>query len=147
MTLVEVLIAVVVLLLVSLALLQTALLSIENNMINVLRDEAVGIAEMRMNEARNVPYSERAPAGPLSDGGDAGLTPAICPAGFMANFGANGLRIQRPVRSIAAFDFCTNLTANFIDPANTNKQVIITVGWRWKGQDFTHSISTIMRRQ
>ncbi len=46
-------IALVVLLVVSLALMQTALVSIDANMTNILRDEAVGIAEMRMNEARN----------------------------------------------------------------------------------------------
>lgn len=44
MTLVEVLIAMVVLLLVSLALMQTALVSIDANMRNVLRDEAVSVA-------------------------------------------------------------------------------------------------------
>lgn len=44
MTLVEVLIAMVVLLLVSLALMQTALVSIDANMRNVLRDESVSVA-------------------------------------------------------------------------------------------------------
>ncbi|MEK6691226.1 MAG: type II secretion system protein [Nitrospirota bacterium] len=44
LTLVEVLIAMVILLLVSLALMQTALVSIDANMRNVLRDEAVSVA-------------------------------------------------------------------------------------------------------
>ena len=56
-TLVEVLISMVVLLLVSLALMQTALVSIDSNMMNILRDEAVGIAEEEMNEARGVSFS------------------------------------------------------------------------------------------
>ncbi len=37
---------------------QTALVSIDSNMINVLRDEAVSIAEMRMNELRNRPFDD-----------------------------------------------------------------------------------------
>jgi type IV pilus assembly protein PilV len=53
LTLVEVMIALVVLLLVFLALMQTALVSIDSNMINALRDEAVNIAEEKMNDERN----------------------------------------------------------------------------------------------
>src|SRR3990172_4640679 len=61
-TLVEVMIALVVLLFVSLAMMQTALVSIDSNMINVLRDEAVRIAEERMSELRNVPFDNLAVA-------------------------------------------------------------------------------------
>ena len=56
MTLVEVLVALLISLLVFLALMQTALVSIDANMRNVLRDEAVRIAEMRMYIIRNTPY-------------------------------------------------------------------------------------------
>ena len=62
LTLVEVMISLVVLLLVFLALLQTALVSIDSNMTNVLRDEAVNIAEEQMNIARNIDY-DSLPAG------------------------------------------------------------------------------------
>src|SRR4030042_6811536 len=56
--LIEVMIALVVMLVVFLALMQTALVSIDSNMINVLRDEAVSIAEMRMSELRNRPFDD-----------------------------------------------------------------------------------------
>lgn len=59
LTLIEVMVALVVLLLVFLALMQTALVSIDSNMINVLRDEAVNIAEEQMSNQRNLstPFS------------------------------------------------------------------------------------------
>ena len=52
LTLIEVMVALIVLLLVFLALMQTALLSIDSNMINVLRDEAVNIAEEQMSDCK-----------------------------------------------------------------------------------------------
>jgi prepilin-type N-terminal cleavage/methylation domain-containing protein len=127
MTLVEVLVALVVLLLVSLAMLQTALLSIENNMINVLRDEAVSVAEMRMNEARNIPFDTLAAA-----------------------VGDNVQVVARPVRNIAAFPFTATRTVVVRD--GNNLQVDVRVQWEWKdntvanGNPYRHSISTIMRR-
>ena len=144
LTLIEVMIALVILLLVSLALMQTALVSINSNMTNVLRDEAVRIAEQRINEARNLPFTQTLD-NLVNDGTDLTLTAAICPANFVANFGSTGLRIRRNLRNISNFDFCTNRTVNTLNI--DNKQVAITVGWKWKGQDYTHMVTTIMRRQ
>ncbi|MFH0933206.1 MAG: prepilin-type N-terminal cleavage/methylation domain-containing protein [Nitrospirota bacterium] len=118
LTLVEVMIALVVLLLVSLALMQTALVSIDANMRNVLRDEAVGIAEMRMNEARNTPFDSL-----VSDGAD--------------------IPITRNIRSITNFPYTTRMTVTNL---NTVNRVDITVGWTWKGENYIHSITTIVRR-
>jgi type IV pilus assembly protein PilV len=131
-TLIEVMIALVVMLFVFLALLQTALLSIDSNMRNVLRDEAVRIAEERMNEARNLSFDSLA--------SDTNPLPAnSCPNGFPTE----GELIEREFRNIASFDFCTNVTVDDLD--SDNKQVTITVGWVWKGEDYTHSITTIVR--
>src|SRR4030042_2438093 len=136
LTLVEVMIALVVLLLVSLALMQTALVSIDANMTNVLRDEAVDIAEMRMNEARNLPFTATVD-NLTSDIGS--LSGADCPTAFSAT----GVPIQRNLRNIKNFDFCTN---RVVTPLGTDtKQVTITVGWRWNGADYTHSITTIRK--
>ncbi len=55
-SLVEVMIALVVLLLVFMGLLQAALLGIDSNMRNIIRDEAVTVAAMRMEEARSMPF-------------------------------------------------------------------------------------------
>jgi len=124
LTLVEVMIALVVLLLVFLALMQTALVSIDSNMINVLRDEAVGIAEMRMNEARNIPFDTLASDGPVT--------------------------VPRNIRNIPNFQYEVLRTVTPVD-AN-NRQIDIRVRWAWKektiaSDPYTHTISTILRRQ
>jgi prepilin-type N-terminal cleavage/methylation domain-containing protein len=142
LTLVEVMIALVVLLVVSLALMQTALVSIDANMTNILRDEAVGIAEMRMNEARNQPFASL-----VSDTGP--LAGCSCPGGFPAT----GNCVQRDLRNISSFDYCSNTTVTELggdgNPATDDadiRQVDIRVGWRWKGTDYNHRITSIVRR-
>ena len=119
LTLVEVMIALVVLLLVSIALMQTALVSIDANTKNALRDEAVGIAEMRINQARNTPFDSL-----VSDGAD--------------------IPITRNIRSITNFPYTTRMTVTNLN--TTVNRVDITVGWTWKGENHTHSITTIVRR-
>lgn len=52
MSLVEVMIAMLILLVVALAVMQTALVGIDSNMKNNIRDEAVRLAEERMERAR-----------------------------------------------------------------------------------------------
>ncbi len=137
-------IALIIMLLVFFALMQTALVGIDSNMINVLRDEAVNVAEIRMNEARNIPFTSiLSDPNSLSAGGCAS---ADCPTGFSAT----GECFQQNVRSISNFKFCTNLTcADFgIDTScasddSDNRKVDITVGWKWKGENYTHSITTV----
>jgi len=123
MTLVEVVIALTVLLIVLLALMQTALVSIDANMINVLRDEAVSMAEEQMNEARNIPFD-----------GLAALPPAP---------------VTRNIRNIQNYPYTVTRTIN---PAGPDAmQVGITVTWEWKEKTganaYTHTISTIVRRR
>lgn len=124
LTLVEVMIALVVLLIVSLALMQTALVSIDSNMTNVLRDEAVNIAEITMNEARNTPFNSLV--------------------------GTSNTVVLRNFRNIANFQY--NVTRTVTDLNSDNKQVNITVTWEWKentaanGNPLTHNITSIVRR-
>lgn len=143
LTLIEVLIAMVVFLLVSLAMMQTALVGIDANVINFLRDEAVGIAEMRMNQARSGPFESL-----VSDTSSLGGHDCPPNAVFLT-----GEAETRSIRNISNFEFCTNLNCRALgtDPScNSNnidpKQITITIGWRWKGENYTHSISTIRKR-
>jgi len=145
-TLIEVMIAMVVSLLVFFALMQTALVSIDSNMKNNLRDEAANIAAMRMEQARNLRYT-LSTDNLISDA--VGTLPAVdlsgntsCPA-TPAPFAA-GVLEPRNIRSITA-NFCTNRTVTAID-SNT-KRVTIRVGWKWRNEDFNHNISTIVRIQ
>jgi len=117
----------VVLLLVSLAMMQTALVSIDVNMINILRDEAVSIAEMRMNQARNMTFDLL-----VSDGATVPIT--------------------RNIRSkTGGFIYNTMMTVTNLNA--DNRRITITVRWNWKektmanGNPYTHSISSIVRRQ
>jgi prepilin-type N-terminal cleavage/methylation domain-containing protein len=119
-TLVEVMIALVVVLVVFLALMQTALVGIDSNMINILRDEAVSIAEMRMNEARNLPFDS--------------LT-----------VGATETPVPRNLRNITNFQY--TVTRTIANLGTNNRQVTITVSWNWKGNPYNHTITTILRRQ
>ncbi len=125
LSLVEVMIALVVVLVVFLALMQTALVSIDSNMINILRGEAVSIAEMRMNEARNMTFDSLASAAPET--------------------------VSRNLRNITNFQY--TVTRTVASRGTDNKQIDITIRWEWKektvanGNPYTHSITTILRRQ
>jgi len=124
LTLVEVTIALVVLLLVMLALMQTALVSIDSNMLNVLRDNAVNIAEERMKEVRSTSF-------------DSVVSSAAEP-------------VQRNVRNVANFSY--TVTVNVTNINIDTRQIVVTVSWDWKqrtaanGNPYTHTISSILSR-
>ncbi len=141
LTLVEVMIALVLLLFVSLAMMQTALVSIDSNMINVLRDEAVSIAEMRMNEARNIPFDTLATD--VSDG-NVQTFPA-CAAATAPAAGPYPVLIERNVRNIPGFDFGSSRTVVLV--GTEDRLITILVRWAYRNECYTHSISTIVRRQ
>ncbi len=125
LTLVEVLIAMVVLLLVSLALMQTALMSIDSNVKNLLRDEAVSIAETEMNEARNIEFDA------LASAAAATITRQI-----------RGLK--DPADATRDFPYTVTRTVNNL--TTDNSQIDITVAWSWKGEPYSHGTTTIVRR-
>jgi hypothetical protein len=101
---------------------QTALVGIDSNTRNALRDEAVSIAEMKMNEARNIPFDT------LS-----GVTEIV----------------NRNFRSTSV-PFTVTRTVNNL--TTDNQHINITVTWEWKektvanGNPYTHSITTIRKR-
>ncbi|HXX57424.1 MAG TPA: prepilin-type N-terminal cleavage/methylation domain-containing protein [Thermodesulfovibrionales bacterium] len=148
MTLIEVMVALVVLLLVALAMMQTALLSIDSNMISALRDQALKLAETRMNNAKGTTFSKLS-SGSQTDTG--ALDPGICSAtlrakmqGVMGAIGSanNGQVVTASVRSMPSFNYCTNVTAQNLNPNNVI--INVTVGWTWQGQDYVHNIGTIV---
>ncbi len=143
---VEVVMALLVLLFVSLALMQTALVSIESNMKNVLRDEAVSIAEARMAEARVAAGNTTSFTALVSDSiaDSTNLTVTNCGQPFVNAFPGNlGVYITRSLKSIQNFGFCTN--QQVIDRGVSNKQVVVTVAWLWRGEPYSHTNSTVLR--
>jgi len=130
-SLVEVLIALVISLLVFLAVMQTAIVGIDANMRNVLRDEAVNIAEMRLREARSVPFA-------ALETGNAVVVDVV----------------NRDVRKINNFQFTVNTRVDEIDgdqDTDTDdgdiRRAVVTVNWQWKGQNFRHTATTIRKRE
>ena len=124
-SLVEIMIALVVLLLVSLALMQTALVSIDSNMNNLLRDEALSIAEEWVIRSRNIPFDN--------------LT-----SNSLSQSGTGVDTITRNFRNITNQTF--TVTSIVTDRGIDNKQVGVTVAWTWKAQPFNHNMSSIVRR-
>ena len=130
----EVMVALVILLFVFMGLLQTALVSIDNNMINLLRQEAVGIAGQEIEEIRSIPFENL-----ISD-------TASLPVGADCNVTTGDL-IERNVRSVEGKDFCVTVLCDDADnDCTTNessKRIVVTVRWTWKENDYRHSIATI----
>ncbi len=121
MTLIEIVISLLILSVVALAAMQTALVSMNANLQNELRAAAVNIADNRMNEVREWDF-------------DTGIVPNASIAsesqafrGFTKTYTSSPLGVQT------------------ID-LNT-KQITITVTWQFRGQTYSHSISSIVRRQ
>ncbi len=128
-TLVELLFALLILLIVSLALMQSALLGISTNVENSLRDEAVNVADTRMNQLESLPFTDA-----NTDPGLAATLPAGVPeAGIARTF--RGVTITyTPTRTI------TDISAD-------SKQIAIAVAWSYKGKAYTHGTMSIMRKQ
>jgi prepilin-type N-terminal cleavage/methylation domain-containing protein len=143
LTLVEVMVALSIFLIVIMGLFQTAILSIDNNMKNVLRDEAVTIAAMRMEELRSRPFAA------LVSDTSAMPSGVDCPSTFTI-----GERIRKNFRSVTK-DVCITVSCQDLDgdgncatddAASNSKQINVIVAWKWKGEDYTHNVTTLRRR-
>ncbi len=125
MTLIEILISLTLLAIVSLALVQSALVAMNANVANELRDEAVSVAEQRINELRNTPFTAS----------DMLVTsPSVTEAP----------PVMRSVRAVAR-PYTVNRMISQIDP--NNRQVTLTITWPYKGVTYQHSVSTVLRGQ
>jgi type II secretory pathway pseudopilin PulG len=115
-------VAMVVLLFVSLALMQTALLSIDANMRNVIRDEAVRVADAKMDELRNTAF------GNLPEG-----------LNLIPNYNAVSPRTLRNLE----MDYVINTTILNLDGTDltaSTKKVDVDVYWNWKGEGYNMGV-------
>ena len=117
-TLIEIMISLVVLLVVFLGLMQGALVSIDTNMRNILREEAVNIVQGEMNQARNITFANLASANPSA---------------VTRNF--------RNMQGAQAITYTRARTVNNLD--TDHREVIVTVTWNWKGQQYTYTKTTL----
>ena len=137
-SLVEVMIALVVLLLVFMGLMQTALLSIDSNLRNIIRDEALRIAAQRLEETRTMPFNNV-----VSDGAGAAVHLNAC-ANPPISDADYPVMIERNFRSIQNFPYGTRCTVTNLD-ADT-RQIQITVRWEYKNECNSHNIISLRRR-
>ena len=147
-TLVEVMIALVILLVVFMGLIQASLLSVENAATNVLRDEAVRLATETVTALRTGPFDDLDRNDPLPP-----LPPIPDPASFILNSSptANithqgnasrlGINTVRTARNLTS-SYVVEVTITPLEPApNTiNKRVTVLVEWAWKDRTFAHPL-------
>lgn len=135
MTLIEVMISLLILMVVALAAMQTALVGMNANLQNSMRDEAVNVADQRMNELRSMV------TGTFFDGNISGI-----PSGDDLTVVSNYAEpvITRTFRG-ASVSYIPTRTVSKID--TDTKQVTLSVAWGFRGKTYTHSVTTILRRQ
>ncbi len=113
-SLIEIMISLVITLIIFMGLLQGALVTIDSNILNDLREEATHIAHMEMNAARSMPFTILC-CSPLAD--DSGTV--------NRNF----------KRMTVGFDWTRTVTPVGLDPDNLEVEISIT--WDWKTQSYS----------
>lgn len=120
-TLLEFLVAVVIMTVGLLALLQTVNLSIIHNMTNQLRNEAIYVADERMSNEKMKPF------GAISSAGAPGRI--------------NSYSYMRPNSGVFVNYSVVKTTT---DQTAYTKNIDIAVSWRYRGVRYTHSLSTLV---
>ena len=117
-TLVEVLVAIVILFISMMAVLHALGLSVEHNMKNIIMDEAVRLSEQKMNELRNTPITTLASSNPSTE-----------------------IPISRNFRNIT-IDYNVNWIVENLSADSRAIQVLVQ--WRWKNIDHQHTATSIV---
>jgi prepilin-type N-terminal cleavage/methylation domain-containing protein len=116
-SIVELLVAVVILVFVSIALLQTAVVNIEFNAKNAIRDEGVRLAGDMLDTMRNAALGN-----------------------VVADYNGKTNNVDRRVRNMTVR--YTVQTA-VEDVGSANKKLSTTVSWAWKGETFDTQMYTV----
>ena len=135
-TLVEVMIALVVLLIVFMGLLQTAILSIQSNTTNLMRDEMTRVTAQIASEAKNTITFDALASDADTFALPACTTPPVSDAGTY-------VKIDLPVRNMTIP--CGSRRTVTPRGADT-KQVLILVRCEFKNECYTQSFTTMRRR-
>lgn len=133
MSLIEVLIAMVLLLIVGLALMQTANVALLENVKNTVRDEAISVAEVTMNDLRARSWT---------------AIPVYMDSELNNTFGvlvpATTPTVTRHFRN---FQIDYGIRKAITDVGTDIKQVTVEVKWTTRGQEYNHTITNIVRKQ
>ncbi|MDH4162691.1 MAG: prepilin-type N-terminal cleavage/methylation domain-containing protein [Nitrospirota bacterium] len=128
-SLIEVLIAILLLAIVSLAILQSSLIAYRQTTTNQLREEALRVAEETVNAMRALAFTQSLMASELTAGVKAPTTVLRSLRGYQVSY-----TVQRTVTDLG--------TA----PDLTAKQIEVTVSWQYRGQTYTHAVTSILGR-
>ena len=126
-SLIELLIAMMILAIVAAALMKSSIIVLQKNVQNEMRDEAVRVAEQRMNEIRSGPGGFDNANGGVDLVAGAATLPAI----------------NRTIRNVPV---AYTPSKNVVLLDTNTKQVTLTVTWLFRGQQYNHSVMSIVRR-
>ncbi len=146
-TLIEMMLAMVIILIAMLGLFKSVVVSIDSNVKNVIRDEGTRLAEEVINQIRGVPYNNLVAAGDM--------VPVTWTAGNW-NTALPALGYSPPVmRDLRNMSVEYNIVVSVIENANTFKQVNVVVGWDHRGEisivghvtgkEYEQSVTTLVR--
>jgi hypothetical protein len=119
-----------------LALLNTAAVVIQNNLINVLRDEAATLAQSKMSDIKNTPFTDINMAYLSSQPPQPTVLPICGPPGA-------GVVVTRYFRGVAA-NYTVTCNLQTLDAAGDTISVQVIVGWTYKGNPYSHTVATVM---
>ena len=133
-------------LIVSLALLHTSVMTLDQNMRDMLRDEAIKIGEARISEARSLCFTNTCDSltSATDTDGKYGAVNMSSMTGFPAAFPSIGVPVTESVGNASNFIFFTNREVTV--PSTDIRQVVVEVGYMWRGTKYDHKISTLVRR-
>lgn len=132
LTLIEVMVALVILLIVFLAMMQTIAVAININVKNALRDEAVKIADERVNALKNLSFENNANLNATGGSFINDVDP---------NTGTNII-----TRSFRNFDMPFTSTKRITDINADNKRIELTVTWTWRNETLSHGVLLVLKR-
>ncbi len=132
LTLIEVIVSLAVLLIVFLGMMQTVAISVNFNVKNSLRDEAVKIAGERMNTLKNTAFTDSI----LNNTGGAYVLDDVDPT---------TIGVQSTVtRSFRSFDVVFTSERGIEDINTDNKRANIRITWAWKAENYIHEIQSML---
>ena len=133
-TLIEVLFALSIILITMLGLYKVTELSMMTNMRNVIRDEGVKVAQEVVNRIKAIPFDS--------------ITPASSSPGsqWSTNDLNNNIGYSTVTRNFRQFSVTYTLAVTVTDYSDEIKQIDVTVTWPYKGVNYSHTISTLVRR-
>ncbi len=133
-TLIEVLFALSIILITMLGLYKVTEMSMMTNMKNVIRDEGVKVAQEVINRIKAIPFDN--------------ITPASSTPGsqWSTNDLNNNIGYSTVARNFRQFSVTYTLAVTVTDYSDEVKQIDVTVTWPYKGVNYSHTISSMVRR-